>query len=121
AVEVGDDRKTLERVMERVGAKRSPVKPTLAWAAEKAGRLKLNGQLTGYSPLSRLIELEALMLGVFGKRSMWGVLGAAAADDARLAEFDFGALAERADRQLAALAEHRLAAVRPALAPAEDA
>ena len=35
-----------------------------AWAGEKAGRLKLNGHLTGYSPQSRVIELEGLVVGV---------------------------------------------------------
>ena len=36
------------------------------WVAEKAGRLKLNGSLLTYSPLSRLVELEGLSLGVEG-------------------------------------------------------
>lgn len=35
--------------------------------AEKLGRLKPNGQLHGYSPLSRVIELEGLYLGISGK------------------------------------------------------
>ena len=33
------------------------------------GRFKLNGQLRGYSPLSRLVELEILMAGIDAKRS----------------------------------------------------
>ena len=37
----------------------SRAKDGAAWVAEKLGRLKTNGQLTGYSPLSRLVELEA--------------------------------------------------------------
>ena len=43
----------------------------MGWTGEKLGRLKLNGQLLGYSPLSRLIELEGLMLGIAGKLAMW--------------------------------------------------
>ena len=39
----------------------------MAWSAEKFGRLKLNGQLSGYSPLSRLEELEILALVAEGK------------------------------------------------------
>ena len=42
-----------------------------AWAGEKAGRLKLNGHLTSYSPQSRVIELEGLVVGVTGKRCLW--------------------------------------------------
>jgi hypothetical protein len=68
--EIGEDRRTLEDVAMRFGIDRSPFKPAAAWALEKAGRLKLNGQVHGYSPLSRLIELEALQAGVSAKRSL---------------------------------------------------
>ena len=44
------------------------------WAVEKIGRLKPNGQLTGYSPLSRVVELEGLALGITGKLSLWKAL-----------------------------------------------
>ncbi|HEY5356166.1 MAG TPA: hypothetical protein VIJ82_00465 [Streptosporangiaceae bacterium] len=37
------------------------------WLAEKAGRLKFNGRLRARSPLSNLVELELLRLGVEGK------------------------------------------------------
>ena len=65
------------------------MKPAVAWIAEKAGRLKLNGQIRGYSPLSRLVELEGLEVGVTGKRSLWQALSRAFLDDARLAGFDW--------------------------------
>jgi hypothetical protein len=51
--EIVEDRRTLEDVMERFAVDRSPVKSGSAWLLEKAGRLKVNGQLRGYSPLSR--------------------------------------------------------------------
>jgi hypothetical protein len=105
--EVVEDRRELERVMSRVGARRSRFKPALAWSAEKVGRLKLNGQLTGYSPLSRLLELEGLTIGVTGKRALWQSLADLAARDERLAEFDFPALVRRADAQLEGLERHR--------------
>ena len=75
------------------------VKEALGWAGEKLGRLKLNGQLLGYSPLSRLVELEALMLGITGKLAMWQAVRIALADDPRLAGFDLEHLAERAKLQ----------------------
>jgi hypothetical protein len=50
--EVVDDRRVLEEVADRLSSDRSPFKPAAAWALEKAGRLKLNGQLRGYSPLA---------------------------------------------------------------------
>jgi hypothetical protein len=93
--------------MSRVDARRSRFKPALAWSAEKVGRLKLNGQLTGYSPLSRLLELEGLTIGVTGKRALWQSLADLAARDERLAGFDFPALVRRADAQLEGLERHR--------------
>ena len=37
------------------------VKVAAGWTAEKIARLKPNGQLRGYAPLSRLLELETLL------------------------------------------------------------
>ncbi len=113
-VEIEEDRATLERVMDRVGAARSRVKPLLGAMLELFGRLKPNGQLTGYSPLSRFLELEVLSIGVEGKRLLWLALGQLA--DPRLAEFDFGGLAERAQGQREGLEPHRIAAGRNAVA-----
>jgi hypothetical protein len=116
ADEIEEDRSTLAAVMEAVGVKRDPLKPRLAWAGEKLGRLKLNGQLTGQSPLSRVVELEGLELGITGKASLWRALGELA--DPRLEAFDFESLAERARRQREELEPHRVAAVREAFAGA---
>jgi hypothetical protein len=75
---------------------------------EKLGRLKLNGRLTGYSPLSRLLELETLHLGITGKRELWRALERALGND--VPGFEFEELARRAERQAAEVEEHRLAA-----------
>lgn len=72
--EIEADRGTLEQLMTRLGVRRCRVKTAAAWAGEKLGRLKLNGQLTGYSPLSRLVELELLYIGITGKMQMWRAL-----------------------------------------------
>ena len=72
--EIESDRETLERLMDELGIRRNRLKAFGAWATEKLGRLKLNGQLTGYSPLSRFVELEALYLGITGKRELWRAL-----------------------------------------------
>jgi hypothetical protein len=75
--DIAEDRRTLEAVMRALDVDRSPAKPAGAWLHEKVSRLKLNGQVRGYSPLSRLLELEGLETGVAGKRSLWQVLGRA--------------------------------------------
>jgi hypothetical protein len=108
AGEIEEDRATLKAVMERLEIGTDRMKVAFGWVGEKVGRLKPNNRLFGYSPLSRLIELEGLALGVEGKRGLWEVLRSL--DDERLADFDFNALLERARAQRDGLHERRLAA-----------
>lgn len=115
AEEIEEDRQSLKDLMRRLGVRGDPVKLTGAWLAEKAGRLKLNGELLTYSPLSRLEELEILSLGVEGKAAMWRALSTAVAGDARLRDFDFETLHERAAAQRGTLEDLRLRAARDAL------
>jgi len=112
--ELEEDRAEVHRVMDALGFTHDKVKSALGWAGEKAGRLKLNGQLTGYSPLSRLWEVEGLILGVTGKRSLWRSLKQIAERDARIAVVDLDSLERRAQAQIEALEEHRLEAARRA-------
>ena len=58
AAEIEEDRQALRLIMQRLGIRVDPAKAAVARSVEKLGRLKLNGQVTGYSPLSRLEELE---------------------------------------------------------------
>lgn len=107
--EIEADRTVLEQVIEGLGYSRSRVKPAAAWIAEKLGRLKLNGQLRGYSPLSRLIELEGLLIGITGKIGLWETLTELGAG--KDLEIEFEQLATRAAAQRAAVDDlHRLAA-----------
>jgi hypothetical protein len=111
--EIEADRETLKAVMERLGVGQGRFKPLAAVLAERLGRLKLNGQLRGYSPLSRLDELELLQVGVTGKRRLWRALEHTHADD--LSSFELGALAERATSQLRRLEALHLKAASLAL------
>jgi hypothetical protein len=106
--EIEADRGTLERVMDELGIGRQRLKPAGAWLAEKVGRLKPNGRLRGHSPLSRVVELEVLHLGVTGKMQLWRTL--ARTVGGRLPDVDFEQLAERAARQREAIDELHLAA-----------
>lgn len=105
AEEIADDRDTLEQVMERIGVKPNPIKDAGGWMAEKVGRLKPNNQLLGYSPLSRVVELEGLLIGVTGKLAMWEALHDTVGDG--IDGVDFVALRERASGQRAELEELR--------------
>lgn len=112
---LAEDQRTLERLLEAIGVSQDPLKRTAGWVAEKLGRLKLNGQLTGYSPLSRLIELEGLRLGVEGRLALWRSMAAINDADERLSGYDFDSLAARAEKNRAELEELRIEVAKDAL------
>ena len=111
--EIEADREVLKAAMDRLAIGQSKVKPLAALVGERLGRLKPNGRLLGYSPLSRLVELEILQIGVAGKRRLWRALERTHADD--LSGFELGELAERATEQLRRLEALHLKAAASAL------
>jgi hypothetical protein len=114
AAEIDADRESLRELMRELGVKEDHLKVAAGWVAEKVGRLKPNAQLRGYSPLSPLVELEGLSIGVQGKLAMWRALAEIAdelgVDRARLQE-----LAVRAEGQQADVERHRVDLARGAL------
>lgn len=114
--EIDEDRDTLRRLVADLGFTGSKPKEVVAWAAEKVGRLKLNGQLRGYSPLSRVLELEALSVGIAGKLALWETLERVPDPGRRLRAFELNHLIERALRQREEVEELRLEAVHQAFA-----
>jgi len=115
AEEIEDDREALRRIVTSCGFEESKLKDAAAWAAEKIGRLKLNGQLRGYSPLSRVLELEALSVGIAGKLALWRALQRVPEAEG-LDHLELQRLAERAEQQRAEVEEHRLSAASAAFA-----
>ena len=111
--DIEEDRAALVRLMDELGVRRKRAKVSSAWIAEKVGRLKLNGQFTGYSPLSPLVELESLHLGINGKLAMWKALRHSLGH--RVDGIDFDQLARRAERQAEELERHRLEVAAKAL------
>lgn len=85
-------------------------KVALGRLTEKARRLKPNGRLFSRSPLSDVLELESMLLGVQGKASCWRTLRVLTEDDDRLYAEHLDALLERAEHQTATLEELLLAA-----------
>src|SRR3954447_8340980 len=71
AREVEQDLGTLKEIMADLDVSAQHTKQAAGWLAEKAGRLKPNGHLTSRSPLSDVLELELMRLGVEGKASCW--------------------------------------------------
>jgi hypothetical protein len=115
AAAIAEDVQTFEQIMRRVGVRRNPIKPALATAAERAGRLKLNGRLRSYSPLSRFTELDFLRYGIEGKKVLWQNLRDLARLGERLPDVDFDALIARAQAQIDEIEPFRLAAGTAAL------
>jgi hypothetical protein len=96
---IAEDVRTFEAIMRTLGIRPNPAKVALAAAGERFGRLKRNGRWVSYSPLSRFPELEALAMGIEGKKILWHTLGQLAELRDRLPGTDFDELLARAARQ----------------------
>lgn len=112
--ELERDKELLGSVLLAHGIRRSRLKQAGAVAFERVGRLKPNGSVVRYSPLSRLIELEGLRSGIMAKRGMWEAL--LAIEGLAPSPEPIQAAIERADSQLARVEEARRAAAVTALA-----
>ena len=116
ADEIASDRRQLENIMRDLGFGADKLKNMAAWGLEKVGRLKLNGELTSYSPLSRVVELEGLLTGITGKWGLWVALLEVAPSDSRLDATLLERLRDRAEEQRARVEELREKAAREAFA-----
>jgi hypothetical protein len=99
AAAIEEDQAALERILESVGAQTRRWRQAGALVAEHLSRLKPNGKLFGYSPLSRVLELEGLILGVSGKLQLWRSLLEARSQDSRFDVAALERLRERAEEQ----------------------
>ena len=109
ADEIAEDRDELLRLMRALDVPVRRYKTATGWVGERLGRLKLNGHLVRRSPLSSVLELEALRLGVEGKTALWETLRAVAEHDERLDARRLDALLRRAREQAEVLDRLRLA------------
>jgi hypothetical protein len=112
AKEIGEDRAALIALMKELGIPARAYKRVPAALGEKLGRAKPNGHLLKRSPLSSLIELEGMSLGIEGKASLWRSLAAAGV---KSKSCDFEDLQRRAESQRKRLEKHRGEAAKAAL------
>jgi hypothetical protein len=103
AQEVQEDLHTLERIMLAEKVRPDPTKDTLAKGLELLGRLKPNGRLTGRAPLSDVVELETLLVGITGKAALWKSLS----EGGTRAKVDLDELLGRADAQHDTVSRYR--------------
>ncbi|MFB7784712.1 hypothetical protein ACFC1D_18605 [Streptomyces vinaceus] len=111
AGEIAEDRDSLREIMTALDVPARWPGVVMARLAEKAARAKPNGRLAGRSPLSDVLELEAMRLGVEGKASLWRSLRTLAGATAPLDPAAVGRLLDRAERQAAVLERLRVDAV----------
>lgn len=108
AEEIETDQAALAGIMSALDVDPSVVKQSLMWVGEKVGRLMTNGTLVRRSPLTDVLELEALSVAVEAKLRGWKLLQAVAAFDSRVDKDLMAELVGRAEGQRDTLEELRL-------------
>ncbi len=98
AADIEADRRSLLALMERLEIKPSRVKQAGAWLGERLGRVKLNAS----KPDRRVLQYEAMIMGVTGKLELWRSLGRVEGDGGppALKAGELGSLEGRAEDQL---------------------
>lgn len=115
--EVAEDRSALLAMMVALGIARRPVQEWVVALGERLGRLKPNGTLLTRSPLSDLLELEALIAGVEAKKRAWLSLRCLADGDEALDASALDHLIRRAEDQSARMEQQRQRLVPGTLEP----
>jgi hypothetical protein len=99
-VQIENQRAVAGDVLKRIGGSESTVKNAATVLAERLGRFKLNDSLLTYSPLSRVVELEALAAAAQERVSLWDTLDAVGSGDGRLEGITFSVFRDEADAHL---------------------
>ncbi|MGH3506532.1 MAG: hypothetical protein ACRDO2_04935 [Nocardioidaceae bacterium] len=99
AASITEDRARLRTLMTRLAVSENKPKQLLARAAEYAGRVKPNRFVLRRSPLSDLLEIEAMRTGVTAKQAGWRALLASEAADDPLVKDELTDLQHRAEEQ----------------------
>jgi hypothetical protein len=115
------DRLELQKLMRSLNVAESRARQATAWVAEKMTMIKLRLDDWAGGDFRLFEALEALSLGIEGKRALWLALGDAARSAPALRQLDYASLADRAAQQRGRVEALRLETARTALAPAADA
>lgn len=105
--DIEEDRDALLKVMDALGVSTDTIKQTGGWILEKLSRLKFD--VIGSDDLRRLMETEALCIGIEGKLAGWRSLAAGALDSLGV---DLDEMIERAREQRSRLEPFRIDAAR---------
>ena len=112
------DQRVLVEFMGRLKVSERETEKATAWLSEKLSRLMLPLR-DGREAYNVLLILEALSLGLEGRRALWVALAAAARETTALQGPDYQTLVRRAEEQRARMERLRLEAAQSALRPAQ--
>lgn len=118
--EISAERQELEQLIKRLGLGESIPRQVGAWLGTKISQLKLQIDDKATGALRLFEGLEALTLGIHGKRALWIVLGELAENDAALRGPDYERLVQASEDQRQRVEIMRLAAAPAAFAPIEQ-
>jgi len=113
--EIEADHQELKHLMDRLDITDSVPRKVGAWLGEKAAQLKLQMDDKASGSLRLFEGLEALVVGIEGKRALWRALAAASEIVPELKGVDHEHLAQRALEQHDRMDERRLTAAKHAL------
>jgi hypothetical protein len=113
--DVAADQDELQNLMESLDIAESRTRKASAWLTEKMTELKLRFDDPKDGPLRLFESLEALSLGIEGKRSLWIALMAAAEKVPSLRILDYERLRQRAQEQRDRVETQRIETAKKAL------
>ena len=110
--DIESDQAQLKELMQKLGVEESTVRKAGAWLAEKLSRPKIDLENGSQDDTGLFLALEALILGITGKRSLWRALHAASRAVPALARVDYTGLEKRAIEQCERVEARRLEVAR---------
>lgn len=106
--DIHQDQEKLQELIQKLGVSESTVRKAGAWIAEKLTRPKIDLGEGSRDEIGVFLALEALLLGITGKRSLWRALEAASRTVPALARLDYSGLEKRAIEQCEQVEARRL-------------
>ena len=91
-VDIEEDKEALEALIEKLDISESAFRKASAWVGEKMAELKLRFDDPSAGPFLIFDSLEALSLGIEGKRSLWRMLSHSLAPETAVGSFDLETL-----------------------------
>jgi hypothetical protein len=106
--EIQHEQEQLRDLMQKLGVSESTVRKAGAWLVEKLSRPKIDLEKESREEVGLFLGLEALVLGITGKRSLWRALQAASRTVPELARLDYSGLEKAAIEQCEKVEARRL-------------